>query len=303
MKKLISALLAVMMVALTGGCFGSNETNSINVYFKNTDSTALVSEEVKYSGSQNTVDMAHFAVNKLIEGPEKSNMLKTLPDGVELRSLTVKDSIANIDLSSAFTSYTGINELLARFSVVRTLCDIPGITKVAITIEGSPLVSNATGNEVGVLGKKDVVSDSDVLGGGRETTTITLYFSTGDASALKAETRKVETQDTISIERTIVSELIKGPASPELDALMPNDTKILNIETKDGVCYVNLSQDFISKFSGGTGMLEVYSIVNSLCSLESVTSVQILIDGEKGAEFGNFMFDEPMTPNYNILQQ
>ncbi len=303
MKKFISALLAVVFICFTGGCFGPKENKSLNVYFKNQTSTNLVYEEVKYSGSQNIVDMANFAINKLIEGPEKANLLKTLPDGVKLLSLAVKDSTANIDFSAQFTSYSGIDELLARFSVVRTLCDIPGISKVSITVEGRPLVSDSTGNEIGILSKKDVISDSDVLDAGKETTSVTLYFSTGDASTLKPEVRKVETQYTTSIERTIVSELIKGPTSPELDSVMPEGTKILNIETKDGVCYVNLSQDFISKFVGGTGMLEVYSIVNSLCGLESVTSVQILIDGEKGAEFGNFVFDEPLTPNLNIVQQ
>ena len=98
-----------------------------------------------------------------------------------------------------------------------------------------------------------------------------------------------------------INELIKGPSSHELIATMPSGTKLLNIETKDGVCYVNLSEEFVTKFSGGSGVLNVYSIVNSLCSTESVTSVQILIEGEKGAEFGGFVFDEPLEANMDLV--
>lgn len=301
MKKLISFTIAVALVLSLCGCLNPKATKSINIYFKSAGTTELAVEEIKYSGSQNTVDMANFAMSNLIAGPEDTKFEKTLPENTTMLSLSVKDETANVDLSEDFTTYTGIDELLARFSVVRTLCDIPGITKVAITVAGKPLVSNATGNEVGILSKKDGVLDIDIVNSDTVTTTIAIYFATSDGMNLKAENRKVETQNTISIEKTVISELIKGPSSPELGSVMPSGTKVLNVETKEGVCYVNLSGEFVSKFSGGTGILTVYSIVNSICSLESVQSVQILIEGEKGAEFGNFVFDEPISPNFDIV--
>ena len=303
MKKLISIIIALAMCLTLCACFGNKETKSINVYFKDAQTGELTSEKIKYTNSQNIVDMASFALNHLLSGPEDDDYIKTLPDDTSLLSLSVKDGAANVDFSREFTSYSGIDELLARFSVVRTLCDIPGISKVSITVEGMPLVSNATGNEVGVLSKKDVVLDIDIVENDSITTTITMYFATSDALNLKAESRNVKTQNTISIEKTIMSELLKGPSSHELSSVMPSGTKVLNVETKDSVCYVNLSEEFVSKFSGGSGLLTVYSVVNSLCSLESVQSVQILIEGEKGAEFGNFVFDEPIMANYDIVIQ
>lgn len=306
MKKIIALILIISVAATLSGCFGVQKSKSeTNIYFKNAQTNELTIEKMKYSGSQNTVDMANFAMSKLVEGPQNASNAKTLPENVSVSSVTVKNEVANVDFSKEFAALTGIEEIVARFSVVRTLCDIPGISRVSITVNGAPLISNATGNEVGVLSKKDIVVDIDTenIDSTTETTIITLYFSTSDAMALKAETRKVETQNTISIEKRIVSELINGPSSPELSSVIPSGTKIISIETKDGVCYVNLSGEFISKFSGGTGMLTVYSIVNSLCSLGSIQSVQILIEGEKGAEFGNYVFDEPITPNLAIVQK
>ncbi len=303
MKKLISIIIVLAMCLALCSCLGAKETKSINIYFKNAQANELTADKIKYSGSQNTVDMANFALSHLLSGPENTGLIKTLPDDTELLSLSVKDGTANVDFSSDFTVYNGIDELLARFSVIRTLCDIPGITKVSITIEGKPLVSNATGREVGVLSKKDGVLDIDIVDSGSVTTSITMYFATSDAMYLKAESRNVKTQNTISIEKTIMNELLKGPSSHELTSVMPSGTKVLNVETKDSVCYVNLSGEFVTKFSGGSGLLTVYSVVNSLCSLESVQSVQFLIEGEKGAEFGNFLFDEPISPNYDIVEQ
>jgi germination protein M len=138
-----------------------------------------------------------------------------------------------------------------------------------------------------------------------EKTTLKLYFANSDATALKAEERQVETQNSLSMEKTIITELLKGPVSKELVAVIPSETKLLNLETNNGVCFVNFSSEFVTKFTGGTntGMLIVYSIVNSLTELDDVDSVQILIEGKTGVEFGDFVFDEPIERSKNIVQK
>lgn len=309
MKRIACLVWCLCITMGLCSCFSkSGYDTKINLYFKNALTNELSVEKVKYDSSQNTVDMANFAMEMLKKGPTDEDNVKVIPDSCILGKVSVKNEVATIDVSKEFTSLTGTDELLARFSVVRTLCDIPGISAVQITVEGAPLVSNATGIEVGILSKKDIVIDIDTnadVSVKNDTTTILLYFANADATTLKSENRKVETTDTISIERTIINELLKGPSSPELVKVIPDGVKLQNIETKDGVCYVTFSGEFVSKFSGGsnTGMLIVYSIVNSLCNLENIDSVQILIDGEKGAEFGDFVFDEPIGPKQIVVEK
>ena len=48
--------------------------------------------------------------------------------------------------------------------------------------------------------------------------------------------------------------------------------------------------------------LSLYSIVNSLCELENVNSVQILVNGETGVEYGNLVLDRPEEPNYGFSE-
>ncbi|MBR1443360.1 MAG: GerMN domain-containing protein, partial [Firmicutes bacterium] len=52
---------------------------------------------------------------------------------------------------------------------------------------------------------------------------------------------------------------------------------------EEGICYVDLSSEFISKQAGShnTDEMTIYSIVDSLTELENVKKVQFLIEGEK----------------------
>ena len=69
MKKLVSVMLTLVLCTVCTACFNSAETKSINIYFKNAETNELSVNEIKYSGSQNTVDMANFALGNLLSGP------------------------------------------------------------------------------------------------------------------------------------------------------------------------------------------------------------------------------------------
>lgn len=298
MKKIIALFMAfATLLSLTACLATSDKDNDIKLYFKDAKTGELKAETVAYTGNRTTVDMANFAMKKLLEGPKNKSNASSIPDSITSAEVVIKDELATVNFPKAFGKLTGSDELTARFSIVQTLCAIPGISSVAFTVEGEALVSNATGKEVGVISKKDVVMQVNPT----DTTDVNLYFATSNSRNLKAEQRKVITLDTISIEKTIINELMKGPSSYELIATIPSGTKLLNIETRSGVCYVNFSEEFVTKFSGGSGALNVYSVVNSLCTIDSVTSVQILIEGEKGAKFGGFVFDEPLRANFDLV--
>jgi germination protein M len=61
---------------------------------------------------------------------------------------------------------------------------------------------------------------------------------------------------------------------------------------------VDLSQEFVAKHNSGAAseLVMVYSIVNSLCELETVEKVQFLINGEKLKDYdGHLDFVTPFT--------
>ena len=107
------------------------------------------------------------------------------------------------------------------------------------------------------------------------------------------------------MEMRIIKDLLKGPVNPTLMKTIPGETKIISVETKEGVCFVNLSQEFKSRHTGGSAgeMMTVYSIVNSLTELENVDKVQFLVEGQKLEVFIHMIFNEPFVRDPELIQK
>lgn len=294
MKKAISLLLTIVMItALLFGC--DAKKTQLSIYFRNAQSNELSEEKrsVKADEKAGAIELAKLAVAQLISGPQNEKNAAVIDSEAKLLSLVVNDSVATVNFSKHFSQKKGVDALILRFALINTLCSIDGIDGIVIQVEGKPIVSENTGKEYGVLSISDIALNTE------DNTTINLYFPDKNGEGLRLEKRTVNVQQTLSLEKTVVSELIKGPENKELAPSVPEGTKLLNIETKDNVCYVNFSNEFRSKTSSGSAAttMTLYSVVNSLCALKNVSSVQILINGETGVEFGNFVLDIPYEAN------
>ena len=299
MKKIISILVACsMLMILFGGC--SSEKTSVSIYFKDVQTNSLNKEErnVKISQKASAADIAKLAVAELIRGPRNEKNREVIDSEAKLLSLAVNHGVATVNISKHFSQKKGVEGLLLRLSMINTLCSIDGIDGIVIQVEGEPLVSESTGKEYGVLSMDDIALNAE------DNTTVKLYFPDKNGEKLVLEERTVDAQNALSLEKTVVSELIKGPRSKKLSPSISGETKLLGIETKDKVCYVNFSSEFKTKTNSGSAAttMTLYSVVNSLCALDSVDSVQILINGENGVEFGNFVLDIPYEENANLVE-
>ncbi len=299
MKKFISILLIVMMLA---GCLSacSKNTRKISVYFKDTQSNNLKEEkhEIEINKNVNNTELAKLAVAELVKGPQEKNNAGVISKDARLLSLVINNGVVTVNMSSHFSEKKGADELLLIFAFVNTLCSIEGIKGVVIQVEGKPIVKGSTGEEWGVLSMSDMALNTE------DKTTVKIYFPDKNGENLVIENRKIDAQQALSLEKAIVSELLKGPEESSLSSAVADGTKLLGIETKDGVCYVNFSSEFKSKSSSGSAatMLSLYAVVNSLCELRNVESVQILVNGETGVEFGNFVLDIPYEANYDLVK-
>jgi len=114
-------------------------------------------------GGLRTVDRAissrrsqspHALVTQLIAGPSSSDMgaFRTMPAGVssgDLLGVSVVDGICTVNMSANFyrlcQAFNEEEEQLAVFSIINTLCEIPGINAVSIIIEGEQ-IENLSGS-------------------------------------------------------------------------------------------------------------------------------------------------------------
>lgn len=134
-------------------------------------------------------------------------------------------------------------------------------------------------------------------------TKVKLYFILN--SELVEEERTIITKD-MHIESEIIQELIKGPRNKTLISPIPKNTQVISAETIDGVCYLNLSKEFIknSKWDTLGEPLIIWAIVNSLSQLDYVQRVQFLIEGKKVGFIGeDYSFEDPFIPNEELIKK
>ena len=120
-----------------------NEINAYSktmlmLYFSNDTGNALVPVQTEAVYSTN-ISKETLVIQKLIEGPpsDDSTLLPTLPADTKLISISVKDGICYLSLDSeAAMSPNNITEEVALYSIVDSLTELPGITKVQISING-----------------------------------------------------------------------------------------------------------------------------------------------------------------------
>ena len=297
-----TAALSLCLMLLLSAC-GKEEPgggyNTVTLYFLNQDKTSMVTETRDVPDG--TKDEAEFAVRELLNGPHASDHKRVIPENTRLLDLKIEGDLATVNLSAEFDSGDDSEKPLARGTLKNTVCDIDGIQKILILVEGSEITSLSTGEPMGVIGKDDVITDAAKLES--DIVTVTLYFADSNAMYLVPEKRQIVSKDSSQLAFAIMNELLKGPASDSLYGVIPPDVKVLSVKTERGVCFVNLSSDFISKATGGSAgeLLSVYSIVNTLCELKDVDKVQILVEGKATESSGSLDLSEPLKKNKELL--
>lgn len=301
MKRFTAIIVAAVLVCMAAGCRKS-ETEEVRVYFCDKQRTALAEETRRVKSTLEAKDKVKAALVYMTEGPHSEKNAPVISKEAKILSVNISEKVATVDFSKEYSEKNGTDALLLRFAAVSTVCSVSGVDGVVITVEGQPLKSESTGKEIGVMTLSDIAMETNEQD--LQKKVITLYFPSENGDCLIRETRSVATQNTLSAEKTIVNELMKGPTDDKCVRSLPEEVRLLNIETKDGVCYVNFSGEFVTKIAPSTNQttLALYSVVNSICNLENINGVSILVNGENGVEFGNFVLDIPYEANMDIVK-
>ena len=110
--------------------------------------------------------------------------------------------------------------------------------------------------------------------------TVTLYFANEEGNMLISEKREVEYHSNISLEKIVMEQLLLGPEKNGSYPVVNPQTDVVSVTVKDGICYLNLSRDFLTQVYNVTPDVTIYAIINSLVELANVNKVQILVEGE-----------------------
>lgn len=301
-----------MLAVLTGlftGCTSSDNVEQqtygsegyCEIYYVDNITQMLKAENVIMdSEKQNEQVLSLFKkLSGIAKTEERSGVV---PRGLEINSISIDNGTLTIDFNAVYNSMTAGEELAFRAAAVYTFTSLDFVDYLLITVDGNEL-KTAKGMPMGKLGREDVIMNGDISAEPTNYEILTLYFENSEGSALSTEIREVQVNPNLPVERYIVEQVIAGPEDESLRSTVPYDTKIRDISTADGVCYVDLSVEFVNKQLGleKDALAAVYSIVNSLCEIEDVTKVQFLIEGEKLDSYRNVIdLSKPVEPNYDI---
>lgn len=306
--KNIFLLLLCFLMFFVSGCKKNNFVKvstdikgqkNAYVFYSNTEGTNLVKKKVDVSEVDNA-ELLEFLMQKIIEDPKDEGLKSALRTGTKCLWIEREKSLVSVNLSKEIYNDTNMADVLGLGAIVKTLCSVNYVDSVNIFVENNP-VTNSKGEKIGIMRESDFVFDADALDSDEEN--ITLFFSDENGEKLISEVRRIKTPKGEVMEKLVMSELIDGPKKENNVQTIPTGTKVISVETKDGVCFVNLSKEFIDKHPGGTTAesITIYSVVNSLTELGNVSKVQFLIDGEKREVFKHLVFNEPFERDVSLV--
>lgn len=293
MKKLGSILLFLICMAGLCACAGkeTGDREVYQIYYVSSSETKVEMHEHEMQGETFEQKLEEL-LDCLSKNPEKLEYKAPLILGFQVLDVKVDEGRIYLDVSADYEKLPPTTEVLVRAAVVRTLTQLPEISHIGITVEGEQLYDNLD-NPVGLMSAEQFINNDGNEINTYEPVRVKLYFANRDGDKLIAAYREKHYSTNTPLERFIVEEIIAGP-SGQVEGIFPSvnpATKIVNVMTKDGICYVNLNESFLSVVNNVSTEISIYSLVNSLVELTSVNKVQILINGEIPSSFESNLFE------------
>ncbi len=270
------------------------------IYYLNSNRTKLAGASYRAQTDDPERLIAELA-EQILKAPDHPDYQAILGERAALLGIHKEDNILYLNFNRDYCAVKPSREILCRAALAKTFTQIPGIDFISINCDGQPLW-DSHGNPVGAFSGSDFVeSVSDV--NSFERVELKLYFANEAGDRLVPETRELVHNISTSMEKLVVEQLLAGPQSGA-GAVLPKDTKILNVSLTDGVCYVNLDSSFLNGDPGTAEYIPVYALVNSLTELQTVTKVQITVAGSADVTYRNAIsLASPLGREETYIQQ
>lgn len=189
-----------------------------------------------------------MGISQLKENPVELSLRSPI-SGFTINSWNVKDDQLVLDMSVEYKKLSPSSEVLVRAAIVRTMTQLEGISYVSVTVGGEAL-TDSLGNVVGPMTADLFIDNAGNEINAYEKTRLLLYFTNEDGERLiGVQTKPVVYSSNISMEKLVVERLIAGPdaENEELYPVINPATKVLGVTVKDGTCYVNLDNGFLTQ--------------------------------------------------------
>ncbi len=279
--------LILFLAALICACGRQQEAKPgkvYNVYYINSDETAIAPYEY-VTETTDREELIDELLEQLRTGSERLKYKAPLTDKFTLLDYALNEEQLTLSFDENYAWQEVTTEVLGRAAIVRTLTQIDGISYVAFQIKSEPLV-DAYGTVIGNMNADMFIDNAGNEINTYEKVKLTLYLADESGSKLKTVNRSVVYNSNISMERLVVEQLLAGPDEGEkVFPVINPDTKIISVNVKDRICYVDFDSTFLTQIYNVTSDVAIYSIINSLAELSNVNKVQISVNGDTNVNY------------------
>lgn len=298
----ILIILLMIISVISFSLFTKKEKKSIytqekivELYFNDTITGKLRSEERVIQG-ENKKQFLLSVLEGLKAGSKIEGTSVVIPQNVTILHADVEDNVAVIDLSRNYNQLTLGEKIMCRAAIVWSVTSLDFLEHVRIKVNGQEL-KRTSGEVIGLMNRENTMINPVVSPESKRYEIVTLYFADKTGKQFVKEEREIEISQIQTREKAVVEQLMIGAKEKEHLSTIPSDIKIRNVTTtKEGICYVDFSNDSINKIinSNVDEKIAIYSIVNSIVSLYNIEKVQFLIEGEKIEEtIGHLDYSKP----------
>lgn len=284
-------MLCILPIILCG-CQKEEAGDVYRIYYVNPEETGIIYKEYRTETVSKELLIEELLI-QLETIPEKLEYKAPITGNVNLKEYSISEDQLILNFDEKYRQQPVTTEILVRAATVRTLTQIKGIDYVSFQVNSEPF-TDASGAVVGVMNADMFIDNAGNEINTYEKVKLALFFTDESGESLRKVTRTVVYSSNIPMERLVVEQLIAGPK--ETESLYPTinpDTKIVSVNVKDGICYVNFDATYMIPINNVLPDVSVYSITNSLVELPNINKVQISINGEtdlnykEGASFSS----------------
>ena len=307
-KKVLCILCTVILVFGMTGCGEKTDKQlmSYQVFYINSDGSGLTGKTYQLKDAkQDLVSVIKELIIRL-QTPQEESLKSPIDEGIQVVDYQIKENQLSVYFSAGYNNKSGLDEILSRAAIVKTLCQIQEIEYVEFYVEDQPLM--LSGNAVGLMSQESFVDELNPQDQKQSKETV-LYFANKQGNRLKKITTDITYNAVEPIARLLVEQLIAGVSSiqnideTKLQSAVPSKTTLNNLTIRDNICYLDLSRDFEQQDPNVSSEVIVYSIVDTLCELPEVTKVQFSVDGEQKEKYGDLEgFNKPLERKLDLLE-
>lgn len=309
MKRTVIYFVIFSILCLMTGCKSSEDnttSTTYQLYFLNEEGTGLATKEYEQqTPKQDLLEVIDDLLQQL-KKTDNSKMINPIDTEGEITDFQVKENQLSIFFSAGYNHKNGLDEILSRAAIVKTICQIDGIDYVEFYVEDQPLM--LSGSAVGLMNSETFIDELNPADS-QKSKQVTLYFATPNGEKLQEITTEVTYSAAEPLAKLLIVKLIEGPEAVDnlnvSDVLptIPSNTTINSVTIRDNICYVDFSREFEERVKNVKSEVSVYSIVNTLCELPNVSKVQFTIEGEQHEKYGETdNFNMPFERNLNMIE-